>query len=74
MPTSPVWSAMASGSCPMSANDADEIARIRAQWDQAEAAISHLEAEGEDMTASRFQLNMAAALLDHAERLLSIKP
>ena len=50
----------------------EDIIRLRAEWDQADAMVSELEAADEDMTEARFQLELAAAAIDYAERLNQI--
>ena len=50
----------------------DEIVRLRAEWDEADAMVAELEDAGEDMAGARFQLELAAAAIDYAERLNQI--
>lgn len=49
-----------------------EIMRLRAKWDQVDAWVRELEAEGEELPGARYGLAFAKVQIDYAEQLAEI--
>lgn len=46
--------------------------RLRAKWDQVDAWVRELEAEGEELPGARYGLAFAKVQIDYAEQLAEI--